>query len=73
MEDYPIDAIFASNLLRATLTLSPLLQEQHFGKAERQPWTGTEGGKGYYRHPGRTFKFPNGESLSDVRDRADEA
>jgi broad specificity phosphatase PhoE len=89
LKDYPIQAIFASNLLRATwtaqqihrqqpdpkppLTLSPLLQEQHFGKAERQPWTGTAGGKGFFRQPGRDFKFQNGESLNDVRVRAEKA
>lgn len=27
----------------------------------------------YVRHPGRTFKFPEGEDLGDVRDRANEA
>jgi broad specificity phosphatase PhoE len=90
LADYHIDAIFASNLLRATwtaqqihrqqktdpkppLTLSPLLQEQHFGKAERQPWTASDTGKGYFRESGRNFSFPSGESLNDVRNRANEA
>lgn len=89
LKTYRIDQMFASNLLRATwtaqqihrqqpepkppLTLSPLLQEQNFGQAERQPFARSEEGKGYFRRPGRDFKFPGGESLNDVRARADQA
>lgn len=52
------------------MTVSPLLREQNFGEAERKPF-GEKGG--YTRQPGRTFKFPQGESLEDVRARANEA
>ncbi|RSH81496.1 hypothetical protein EHS25_006853 [Saitozyma podzolica] len=81
-----IDAIFASDLLRAlwtaqqiegnqadprpSLTVSPLLREQHFGKAEQQPF-GEKGG--YVRQPGRRFKFDEGENLDDVHERAHQA
>ncbi|KAL7418765.1 hypothetical protein Q5752_006448 [Cryptotrichosporon argae] len=87
LKNTKIDAIYASPLLRARwtaeqihshqpnpppLTLSPLLREQHFGVAERKPFGG--GGTGeYVRLPGRTFKFPDGESLGDVRARANDA
>ncbi|KAK4685182.1 hypothetical protein P7C73_g4975, partial [Tremellales sp. Uapishka_1] len=53
------------------LTISPLLREQHFGIAERKPFG--EGKNGYVRGPGRHFKFDDGESLDDVRKRANEA
>ncbi|WOO84726.1 putative phosphatase [Vanrija pseudolonga] len=83
-----ISAIYASPLKRAlwtaqqieeqnetipkpTLTESPLLREQHFGVAEGKPF-GTENGR-YTRMPGRDFKFPEGETLNDVRKRANEA
>lgn len=55
------------------LTLSPLLQEQHFGKAERQPYAAEAGQKGFHRQPGREWKFDGGESLNDVRKRAEVA
>ncbi|OCF45152.1 hypothetical protein I317_00954 [Kwoniella heveanensis CBS 569] len=86
LKDTKFDAIFASDLLRANWTAqqihqnqsdpkppfvtSPLLREQHFGDAERKPF-GEKGG--WARGPGRTFKFPSGESLNDVRARANEA
>ncbi|KAL1407048.1 hypothetical protein Q8F55_006461 [Vanrija albida] len=83
-----ISAIYASPLKRALwtaqqieeqnetvpkpkLTESPLLREQHFGVAESQPFGSEEGG--YTRMPGRDFKFPEGETLNDVRKRANEA
>lgn len=100
--DTNVDAIYASDLLRALwtvcsawfdllaypltlqaqqieknqpepkphMTVSALLREQNFGEAERKPF-GEKGG--YVRQPGRTFKFPQGESLEDVRARANEA
>lgn len=52
------------------LTISPLLREQNFGVAERKPF-GEENG-GFTRLSGRTFKFEDGESLEDVRQRANE-
>jgi broad specificity phosphatase PhoE len=55
---------------KPAFTVSPLLREQHFGVAEGKPW-GEKGG--FNRGPGRTFKFPEGESLEDVRNRANEA
>ncbi|KAK8845520.1 hypothetical protein IAR55_006235 [Kwoniella newhampshirensis] len=80
------DAIFASDLLRANWTAqqiyrnqaepkpafstSDLLREQNFGDAEHKPF-GEKGG--WQRQPGRVFKFPAGESLDDVRRRANEA
>ncbi|WVQ93756.1 hypothetical protein IAU59_000833 [Kwoniella sp. CBS 9459] len=86
LKDTNFDAIFASDLLRANWTAqqihqnqhdpkppfvtSPLLREQHFGDAERKAF-GEKGG--WARGPGRTFRFPNGESLNDVRARANEA
>ncbi|KAJ9098342.1 hypothetical protein QFC19_006466 [Naganishia cerealis] len=86
---YRVDAIFASNLLRAAWTAqqiqkhqppppppaaySALFQEQNFGKAERQPFAAHKGLTGFYREPGRTFKFDQGESLDDVRARAEKA
>ncbi|KAJ9114428.1 hypothetical protein QFC20_001571 [Naganishia adeliensis] len=89
LSDYRIDAIFASNLLRAAwtaqqihkhqpppgppLTYSPLFQEQNFGKAERQPFAAHKGLTGFYREPGRSFKFDQGESLDDVRRRGEKA
>ncbi|ORY34216.1 histidine phosphatase superfamily [Naematelia encephala] len=82
----PIDAIFASDLLRAlwtgqqiekhqsdpkpAFTVSPLLREQHFGAAEGQAFGEKSG---WVRQPGRRFKFPEGESLEDVRARANSA
>ncbi|WVR03515.1 hypothetical protein IAU60_000506 [Kwoniella sp. DSM 27419] len=78
--------IFGSDLLRAHWTAqqihknqpeprpehitSTLLREQHFGDGERKPF-GESGG--WVRKSGRDFKFPNGESLNDVRARANEA
>lgn len=50
------------------LTISELLREQNFGIAERKPFGEDNGG--YTRLSGRTFKFENGESLEDVRQRA---
>lgn len=52
------------------MTVSPILREQHFGVAEQKPW-GDKGG--WVRESGRSFKFPEGESLDDVRDRANQA
>jgi broad specificity phosphatase PhoE len=49
-----------------------LLREQHFGVAEQQTF-GTSDGNGFFRKPGRTFRFPEGETLEDVRARANEA
>ncbi|CAK9779714.1 phosphoglycerate mutase-like protein [Cutaneotrichosporon oleaginosum] len=84
--DIPIDAVFASPLKRAhwtgqqiqlqnksdpPLTVSPLLREQGFGVAEGHFFAGDD--VKYVRHPGRTFKFPEGENLGDVRNRANEA
>ncbi|TXT04984.1 hypothetical protein VHUM_03804 [Vanrija humicola] len=83
-----ISAIYASPLKRAlwtaqqieeqnetvpkpTLTQSPLLREQYFGIAEGKPF-GSENG-GFTRMPGRDFRFPEGETLNDVRKRANEA
>ncbi|ORX34765.1 histidine phosphatase superfamily [Kockovaella imperatae] len=78
-----VDAIYASDLLRALwtaqqiernqaqrppFTTSSLLREQNFGIAEHKPF-----GKEYTRGPGRSFKFEDGESLNDVRARANEA
>ena len=51
-------------------TVSPLLREQNFGDAERQPFGDKSS---FIRQSGRTFKFPQGESLEDVRSRANEA
>jgi len=51
-------------------TVSPLLREQNFGEAERQPFGEKSG---YVRQSGRTFKFAQGESLEDVRSRANQA
>ncbi|WWC85877.1 uncharacterized protein L201_000744 [Kwoniella dendrophila CBS 6074] len=81
-----IHHIFASDLLRANWTAqqihrnqpepkcqlitSTLFREQHFGDAERKPFGGKDG---WQRKPGRTFKFENGESPNDVRNRANEA
>ncbi|WWC58204.1 uncharacterized protein I303_100740 [Kwoniella dejecticola CBS 10117] len=81
-----IHHIFASDLLRANWTAqqihrnqpepkcqlisSDLLREQNFGDAERKPF-GEKGG--WQRKPGRSFKFENGESPNDVRDRANQA
>ncbi|WWD22474.1 hypothetical protein CI109_106967 [Kwoniella shandongensis] len=86
LKDTKFDAIFASDLLRANwtaqqihknqsepqppFTSSELLREQNFGEAEHKPF----GEKGpWVRQPGRVFKFPSGESLNDVRARANEA
>ncbi|WVQ80266.1 hypothetical protein IAT38_002371 [Cryptococcus sp. DSM 104549] len=86
LKDTRFDYIFSSDLLRAhwtaqqiqknqpdpqpPLETSELLREQHFGDAERQPFGDKSG---YVRKPGRLFKFPNGESLQDVRQRANDA
>ncbi|BEI82810.1 hypothetical protein CcaverHIS002_0306780 [Cutaneotrichosporon cavernicola] len=84
--DVAIDAVFASPLKRAhwtaqqiqlqnksdpPTTVSGLLREQHFGVAEGHYFAGDD--VKYVRHPGRTFKFPEGETLGDVRDRANQA
>ncbi|KAF9645740.1 phosphoglycerate mutase-like protein [Thelephora ganbajun] len=65
---------------RPVLISSPLLREQHFGIAEGNKWTFTrelglsdEGhwAKGIFPVlDGRQTKFPKGESLDDLRDRA---
>jgi broad specificity phosphatase PhoE len=55
------------------LTTSPLLREQNFGIAERKPFGDKTSGVGYFRQSGRVFKFDEGESLDDVRARADKA
>ncbi|EIW67919.1 hypothetical protein TREMEDRAFT_33028, partial [Tremella mesenterica DSM 1558] len=84
LKDTRVDSIFCSDLLRAlwtaqqiqkhqpekpSLTITELLREQHWGEAEHKPW----GEGGYTREPGRHFKFPGGESLTDVRHRAKQA
>ena len=45
------------------------MREQYWGKAEGQPFGETSG---FVRKPGRYFKFEDGESLEDVRARANE-
>jgi len=64
------------------LFISPLLREQNFGIAEGKPWVREEPGfsledhfsKGLYpRLRDRTAKFPEGESLEDLRCRAEQA
>jgi len=68
---------------RPELVSSPLLKEQNFGIAEGNKWTFrrepglTDEGhwaKGVFPVPdGRKAKFPEGESLDDLRDRASQA
>ncbi|OWZ70806.1 hypothetical protein AYX14_03780 [Cryptococcus neoformans] len=86
LKDTKFDYIFASDLKRAhwtsqqilknqadpkpPLVVSELLREQHFGEGEQKPFGENSG---WVRQPGRVFKFPGGESLTDVRKRADQA
>jgi broad specificity phosphatase PhoE len=64
------------------LIVSSLLREQNFGVAEGKPWARTKAGvsledhfsKGIYPAlPDRAAKFPRGESLDDLRRRAEQA
>ncbi|ODN76113.1 hypothetical protein L202_06045 [Cryptococcus amylolentus CBS 6039] len=86
LKDTRFDYIVASDLKRAhwtaqqiqsnqatqpPLDTTQLLREQGFGEAEHQPF-GNSDGK-WYRKPGRTFAFPGGETLEDVRNRAKQA
>jgi broad specificity phosphatase PhoE len=66
-----------------SLVVNPLLREQNFGIAEGKPWAARKSNSPkdpneteeevYYTIYNRHEKFPDGESLDDLADRADKA